>query len=116
MFACSIYYPDVTIDVHTGVVTHSHYSVTPIIVHLSNVCDGMRSSRREFEDSPDTGFFGKNCARLCNLIEVYFFRLIIVGIIGVLIIMPILIIINFTISIVLALTAWVWIPIVLIFL
>lgn len=81
---------------------------------MANVCKGMSRSRRDFENSPDTGFFGKNCARICNYVEVYFFRFLIVGIIGVLIIIPILIIANFVISLVLALTAWAWIPIVLI--
>ncbi|CAD8182894.1 unnamed protein product [Paramecium pentaurelia] len=111
---CSVFYPDVQINERTGVVSHSHYSVTPVVVHMANVCKGMSRSRRDFENSPDTGFFGKNCARICNYVEVYFFRFLIVGIIGVLIIIPILIIANFVISLVLALTAWAWIPIVLI--
>ena len=81
---------------------------------MSNVCKGMTRSRRDFEDSPDTNFFGKNCARICNYVEVYFFRFFIVGILGVLIIIPVLIIANFTLSLVLALTAWAWIPVVLI--
>lgn len=74
----------------------------------------MKASRDDFEHQPDTGFFGKNCARICNLIEVYFFRFLIVGVIGVLMALPILILINFSLSIVLALTAWAWIPIVLV--
>jgi hypothetical protein len=74
----------------------------------------MVDSRNAFENSADTGFFGKNCARICNLIEVYFFRLIIVGIVIVLILMPILIILNTIISLILALTSWLWVPIFLI--
>lgn len=46
-----------------------------------------------------------------NLIEVYIFRLILVGIIGVLIILPTIIISNFIISILMAITSWLWIPI-----
>lgn len=76
----------------------------------------MVNSRNSFENSADTGFFGKNCARICNLIEVYFFRFLIVGICVVLIILPILIILNTAISIFLALTSWLWIPIALILL
>ncbi|CAD8119201.1 unnamed protein product [Paramecium sonneborni] len=114
LFQCNVFYPDVEINSRTGVVRHTNYSVTPVVVHMANVCKGMNQSRRDFENSPDTGFFGKNCARICNYVEVYFFRFLIVGIIGVLIVIPILILANFTISLVLALTAWAWIPIVLI--
>ncbi|CAK59674.1 unnamed protein product (macronuclear) [Paramecium tetraurelia] len=111
---CNVFYPDVQINERTGVVSRSNYSVTPVVVHMGNVCKGMSRSRREFEGSPDTGFFGKNCARICNYVEVYFFRFLIVGIVGVLIVIPALIIANFVISLVLALTAWAWIPFVLI--
>lgn len=74
----------------------------------------MRKSRREFENQPDTGFFGKKCSRICNLIEVYFFRFIIAGLIISLILFPIAIIINSIISLVLAITAWLWVVLVLI--
>ncbi|CAD8120514.1 unnamed protein product [Paramecium sonneborni] len=114
LFQCNVFYPDVEINMRTGVISHTNYSVTPVVVHMANVCKGINQSRRDFENSPDTGFFGKNCARICNYVEVYFFRFFIVGIIGVLIIIPILILTNFTISLVLALTAWAWIPILLI--
>lgn len=75
----------------------------------------MRDSRNEFENAPDTGFFGKNCARICNLCEVYIFRFLIVGVLIVIIIIPIIIIINFVVSLTLAITAFAWIPIFLIF-
>jgi len=75
----------------------------------------MRDSRNQFENAPDTGFFGKNCARLCNLFEVYIFRFLIVGVFIVIILMPITIIINFVVSLTLAITAFAWIPICLLF-
>lgn len=71
----------------------------------------MRDSRNSFENAPDTGFFGKNCARICNLLEVYIFRFLIVGVVFVIILMPITIICNFVISLILAITAFAWIPI-----
>jgi len=58
--------------------------------------------------------FGKNISRIWNMIEVYFFRLFIVGLIIVLLLFPIAILINFIISLTLTLTAWIWIPLFLI--
>lgn len=74
----------------------------------------MRNSRCHFESSADTGLFGKNLYRVFNLIEVYIFRFLLVGIIGVLIILPTLIISNVVISTLLAFTAWLWIPVTII--
>jgi len=74
----------------------------------------MQASRRSFESKPDTGIFGKNFARVWNLIEVYLFRFLIVGIIIVLILFPAAIILNIMFSVVFALTSWLWIPIYLV--
>lgn len=74
----------------------------------------MSKSRRNFENSPDTGFFGKNISRIWNYFEVYIFRFIVAGIIVTLILFPIAIILNVVLSVAFALTAWLWIPVVLI--
>lgn len=74
----------------------------------------MRNSRCNFESSPDTGLFGKNFYRLFNLIEVYVFRFLLVGVLFVLIIMPTTILANFVISLAMAITAWLWIPVTII--
>ncbi len=74
----------------------------------------MMNSRERFEGEPDTGIFGKKFARLWNLFEVYIFRFLFVGILCVLILFPIAIIVNFLVTFILALTAWLWIPIFLV--
>lgn len=114
LFSSNYFYPDTTIDSHTGVVRPSHLKITPVRVYFSKVLEGMRNSRYHFESSPDTGLFGKKIYRLFNLIEVYIFRFLIVGIFGVVIFMPTLIISNFIISLLMAITAWLWIPITII--
>ncbi|CAD8150535.1 unnamed protein product [Paramecium octaurelia] len=103
--------PDVTVDSVTGKVMSSNFTVTPLRIKFRNVLEGMRNSRCHFEGSPDTGLFGKNLYRVFNLIEVYIFRFLLVGIIGVLIILPTIILSNVVISTLLAFTAWLWIPI-----
>lgn len=77
------------------------------------VIEGMKDSRKNFEDTPDLGLLGKNVSRIFNYIECYLFRLFFVGIIIVLIGYPILIIVCSIIAIFLGLTIWAWIPIVL---
>lgn len=84
------------------------YEVTPISIKLKKVYNGMMTSRSYFENSPDTGFFGKNYSRLWNLVEVYIFRMIFVGILLNLILLPSIIICNVIISLLLAITAWAW--------
>lgn len=73
----------------------------------------MKESRKNFEDTPDLGLLGKNVSRIFNYIECYLFRLFFAGIIVVLIGYPILIIFCSTITFLLFLTIWVWIPLIL---
>lgn len=70
----------------------------------------MEKSREEFEASEDTGIFGKGCLRICNLIEVYIFRFLFVGIFCVLILKPFLILLNFTLHLFISLTSIMWVP------
>ena len=76
--------------------------------------DGIRNSRNSFENQPDTGIFGKNCSRLCNLLECYLFRFLIVGVIFILALYPIAIILISVVSFLLLITIWAWMPIVII--
>ncbi len=89
--------------------------MTPYIKVLKNILSGIKKSRAFFESKPDTGFFGKNFSRLFNYFECYIFRLIIVFLIIVGIGMPALIIVNSTISFLLAISSWLWTPLTLIF-
>lgn len=73
---------------------------------------GIRDSRNHFEGQPDTGFFGKNFSRIFNLIECYIFRFLIVGVIILLVLYPIAIVVNSVLSFVLAITSWLWTPLV----
>lgn len=77
------------------------------------VIEGLKKSRKAFEDLPDRGLLGKNFSRYINYIECYLFRFLLSGILGTLIIYPILIVVLSTLSIVLVLTVWMWIPIVM---
>lgn len=82
----SNFHPDVEIDSRTGIVSQSYYSVTPVLGRFIRVWDGMMKSRQNFESAPDNGFFGKNIARMWNYFEVYVFRFLLAGILGVLMI------------------------------
>ena len=75
------------------------------------VMEGMEASRKLFENSPDDGFFGKSCARLFNLVEVYLFRFLLVGVGGMLMVFPFLILINITFSTLILFTMFLWMTI-----
>lgn len=80
---------------------------------MGSVIRGIMKSRNAFESSPDTGFFGKSVSRICNLIECYIFRLIFIGIFLNLICMPIAVIVISSLSLVLSITSFIWMPFVL---
>jgi len=69
----------------------------------------MRESRAEFERSPDDGFFGKSCSRIINLIEVYIFRFLFVGVFLVLFCFTFVTLINiaFTTMVMCSMIMWV---------
>jgi hypothetical protein len=73
----------------------------------------MERSREEFEASEDTGIFGKGCLRICNLIEVYIFRFLFVGVFCILILKPFLILLNFCLYLFISLTSIMWVPMLL---
>jgi hypothetical protein len=67
----------------------------------------------EFEESPDTGFFGKVCGRLYQLFFLYFIVMVLYVVGYLIIIKPLLILTNVLFSLVLLLTAFIWMPLVL---
>lgn len=77
------------------------------------VFEGITKSRNDFESKPDTGLCSKRVSRLCNLIENYIFRFLFVGILGVGILFPIIVLINSICCILFAFTTYLWMPVVL---
>jgi hypothetical protein len=69
---------------------------------------GMRASREAFEKAPDDGFFGKSCARIINLIEVYIFRFLFVGIFMILMCFTFVCVMNIMFTIFLMVTMVIW--------
>ena len=67
-----------TINESTGnVVKRDGYITFPRAV--SNLCEWVMDSRNDFENSPDTSFFGKSFSRIFNLIYNYIFKFLILG-------------------------------------
>lgn len=91
-----------------------YYYQNGLYLQFLNVLDGVRRSRSHFESLPDTGFFGKKFSRLYNLFECYVFRLVFVGIFLLLGAKPIAIVANTVLSLALAVTSWLWMPLVLV--
>lgn len=81
---------------------------------FGTVMKGIAESRADFEAQPDLGLFGKKCSRICNLIQCYIFRFLIVGVIGVLMLYPVAIIVFSTLCLFVGLTFWIWVPLAMI--
>ncbi|CAD8177884.1 unnamed protein product [Paramecium octaurelia] len=90
LFSIESFYNDQRINSQTGEVTGDEL-VETICSTLRSIYRGMEKSRREFEESEDSDMFGKGCLRICNLIEVYIFRFLFVGVFCTLILKPMLI-------------------------
>lgn len=63
---------------------------------------------QRFEDRPDTGFFGKNCARICNYIYYYVFVFLFFGVVCSLILYPLFLLTAVLVTLILLLTSPVW--------
>ena len=90
-------YRDMNVNYYKGELykTYKTYTFPRTII---NLITWIRDSRKNFENSPDTGILGKGISRIFNLILNYIFRLCILG--GLLIIIyPIFIILNVIICI-----------------
>ena len=75
---------------------------------ISSLLAWISELRHQFENSPDTGIFGKNFSRIFNLINSYILKLVFVGIF-VFLLYPIAIILSSILCFFLGLTAWIWI-------
>ena len=85
-----------------------------VIGSFKKVLNGIQRSRNQFEEAPDLGLLGKNVSRNFNYLECYVFRFLFVGILIVLICYPILIVFVSTITFILVVTFWAWMPVILI--
>ena len=108
LFSCGDYYRDWNVDRDTGILSKTRDKTRPFIRKFIGVIHGIQKSRKRFENSPDTGLFGKGCGRFCNILECYLVRLIIVGVFGILIIHPIINIITIISLFIVSITAIVW--------
>jgi len=91
------FFTDTDINYENGIIYECNEAYT-YRKTLNNIWLSICNSRKEFEESPDTGLFGKSFYRIINLIYNYFIMLIIIGGI-VFIFYPIVIIVCFILSI-----------------
>lgn len=103
------YYRDYSCNFETGEVKNDVDKVDPVIVKFRKVLEGIRNSRQDFEAAPDTGFFGKNMARIFNLLGCYLIRFTLVGVGFVLIIHPVLNILGLVICLTVSVTSCFWV-------
>ncbi|CAD8179398.1 unnamed protein product [Paramecium pentaurelia] len=107
LFSINPFYNDQKINEQTGEVLDDQLIQT-ICSTLKLVYKGMRQSRKEFEESEDSGMFGKGCQRIFNLLEVYIFRFLFVGVFFTLILQPMLILFFSALLFFLFITSFVW--------
>lgn len=108
------FYTTIKVNPETGETHPSGEPVETVISTFKNVMKSIRKSRKDFEDSPDTGIFGKKFTRLCNLFENYIYKFFLIGVILDLICFPIAILLNTLICLLLSSTAYIWVFIVMI--
>lgn len=108
LFCCTDFFRNYSVDQKTGEILKNQTRVRPFLRKFLGVIHGIQKSRKRFETRPDDGFFGKGMGRLCNLIECGIIRFFFFGIIGILIIHPIINIIVIIMCIVLSLTSIIW--------
>ncbi|CAD8212912.1 unnamed protein product [Paramecium pentaurelia] len=107
LFSIEKFYNDKKINSLTGEVTEDELIET-ICSTMRQIYRGMEKSRREFEESEDSDMFGKGCLRICNLIEVYIFRFLFVGVFCTLILKPMLILLISSILFFIFITSFMW--------
>lgn len=110
LLLCSDFYRDEHINYNTGEYLRTKgYRVRPILRKFTAVLKGMSIDRRRFEESPDTGLFGKNFARFCMYLEFALIRFLFVGVVLILLVNPALILLNLAITLALLATAFAWV-------
>lgn len=100
---CVEVYQDEDINTNTGVVTQVDQSYT-FPRAIRNLCTWISSSRKKFEDSPDTGIFSKSFARIFNLFYNYIIKCFLFGIL-LITLYPIVIILCVSVSLCLVISS-----------
>lgn len=115
IFCSNFSYNYATYNEYTGqrVADKYHDSNIPVWKMFSEVLQNIQRSRRDFEQRPDKGIFSKKCCRLCNLFYNYIFKFWVIGVFLVLGCMPVLCIASSAVLLLLALTAYIYMPFVL---
>ena len=99
-------YMDISCNPETGELVETNRVFT-YISSVINLFNWIMLNREKFESAPDTGFFGKNVARLFDLFINYFLIMIFLGFF-IIIVYPILIILFSIFAIIVGLTCFVW--------
>ncbi|EAR98162.1 transmembrane protein, putative (macronuclear) [Tetrahymena thermophila SB210] len=97
---------DYNLDIKTGQLQEK--LVDPYIYSLKESLNSIKQSLRDFEAQPDRGIIGKSISRVFKQIECLIRLALTASFIG--IGMPVGIMINTTLSFLLAVTSWAWIP------
>ena len=105
----SEFYTNIKVNPETGDVQPYGDATETVISTFKNIMKSIKKSRQDFENSPDTGIFGKKFTRVCNLFENYVYKFFCLGILLDLICFPLVIVLNSLICILLASTAYVWV-------
>lgn len=109
------FYTNIKVNPTTGAAQPTGEPTETVISTFKNVMKSISKSRKDFEDSPDTGIFGKKFTRICNLIENYIYKFLFLGVILDLICFPLVILLNTILCLVLSSTAYLWVFIVMVF-
>ncbi len=97
---------NVSCDRYTGEITYTD-KVFTYISTIKSLFKWIAENRDEFESSPDTGFFGKNFARIFNLFYNYVIILLIFGFF-VILVYPVCIVLYSIFGVFCGLTCFVW--------
>lgn len=115
LFSCSEFYTDYCIN-QEGIIEKNCRKVRPILRCFLGVIHGIQKSRKNFENAPDDGFFGKNFGRILNILYCIFVRFLFAGVLIVLIIHPIINVLCIVGGTLVAVTTIIWLVFVELFL
>lgn len=80
LFFCKEYCRKFSIDSATGEIKNDVDPQKPVLVKFMDILTDISRRRKEFEEAPDNGFFGKKFGRLLSILDAYVWRLMILGI------------------------------------
>lgn len=116
LLRCHDFYPDYIINNATGEVGRDPYSKqTPIAAAVKDTILSVGRAREEFENAPDTGFFGKVCGRVFNVVYLYLVVSVLYMVGYLLVLKPVLVLLNVVASLIVLMTAFLWTPLLLLF-